>query len=363
MNVICPQPIQQATVSSLLQGTGAFRDCSTYHGAGKKTYVLTCAPDPRIVKMRKIIQETWYSAEDYADLTVNNFKNVPISLNKAVHIQGNWVKHLLLHFGPLIEKLAGEDFGTVKAKYDAYGLGYWLYHYFEEVTDPKEGDLVLYKGVRGTFNMGGVYRAEGSCIESKGISGIHSFLFRHPPFFIETSRGEEIYFFRLRTGPRPQNLQGLTDIVELPYDYSSMSSCGEYAMGKLLKTYSPPEGPFHKPGHALLSKILQVQTDPNPGDLVVYDMENERRKATEITHYGIYLGEGWVESKWGNGGNIYQHPILCDKVKKAYGCKLTFYRFVSGLTAAQVIQQADEANSEFIEGLQVMQKDPVQTPE
>lgn len=38
---------------------------------------------------------------------------------------------------------------------------------------------------------------------------------------------------------------------------------------------------------------------PQKGDLVVYP---------NLLHFGIYIGEGMVESKWGAQGRVFQHP-------------------------------------------------------
>jgi len=61
-----------------------------------------------------------------------------------------------------------------------------------------------------------------------------------------------------------------------------------------------------------------VVEEPQPGDLVIY------HDGSKDVHYGIWNQNGKVVSKWGMGGEVYEHPL--NLVLKDYGTHVSFHR-------------------------------------
>ena len=62
------------------------------------------------------------------------------------------------------------------------------------------------------------------------------------------------------------------------------------------------------------------QGKEQPGDFVAYASMHG-----DIRHFGIYLGDNMVLSKWGAGGPVLRHPI--DQVPSPWGLYVEFLRY------------------------------------
>lgn len=116
----------------------------------------------------------------------------------------------------------------------------------------------------------------------------------------------------------PENIY--PQILRLPI--KMMGVCFTYALYRLLKEYKMEL--WHEfdlissKGSYFLETYFQKTETPNPQDLIVYYDNQGCRK-----HFGIYIEEDLVESKWGCGA-VYRHPIFY--VNRNYGDRVEFYR-------------------------------------
>lgn len=86
--------------------------------------------------------------------------------------------------------------------------------------------------------------------------------------------------------------------------------------------------PYSTP--VFLDRFTNVVRIPQRGDLVTYFSP---QRQDYLLHYGIYVGNGIVESKWGAGG-VYQHPIFF--VPHIYGDGVQFRRLKNGYTSVSL---------------------------
>ena len=266
-----------------------------------------------------------------------------------------------------ISGIPAKDFMTMVG---IYGLKYILFRFYQTVKIPQEGDLAFYsKGIDdkgGRFHVG-LYREDDQTIELWMKIFDNPYIFTNNFFFVPESFGNTIEFYRVKS-ELPEldllnvsqmynlnskffaefdkkceegilirdnisntlngNFDDIKEIKKIPH-INFPGVCFNYAFGKIFKTYHTPRGlpAFGSNKKALFSKIdkyfIDVTEEPLEGDLVIYF---SGQNLINCEHFGIYLGNGFVESKWGVT-DVYQHPLFY--VDNTYGDYVKYYRLNS----------------------------------
>lgn len=284
-----------------------------------------------------------------------------------------------------LEATSGLSAEELEKQFRAYGKDYLLHHYFEPVDRPQDGDLVIYSDMStphyGIYkeNTGNGATFNGGFVESKWSWWPSPYAFQHDIFFAPPQFGNVAEFFRMKRGrvnedtlamkPHKKDHQAnrlssnttytLQDDGSLIFNktaenvarrkiidnnifrgvdlhpvipelqrlcYINFSGiCQDYAFGRVLSTYSFPAGMAHPSyhGHQILALYFTITISPQKGDLIVYE------RSDYITHWGVYRGDGIVESKWGVCP-VYRHPLF--DVPSGYGKTIKCYRLNDGLT-------------------------------
>lgn len=80
--------------------------------------------------------------------------------------------------------------------------------------------------------------------------------------------------------------------------------------------------------HASLGYLARLGyrsvSPPSVGDVVVYEKSYSSRDIFQPAHYGIFLGNGEVESKFGVHGPVYRHGLF--EIPKGFGDYVIFLR-------------------------------------
>ena len=405
------------TWQSAVRGVDAFLEGPLPHA---KTYARISQPNPTIEAWRKVLVEKenllggWrgYSlGGSQYNYTPSCFPN---PCGSCGHKSKNWsgggffrlnktfpVEDIPEESGEYVVRVLHESLTqntgkTVPEILDllhGYGISYLLYHYFDPVKAPEEGDTVIYTSPFRTVAHMGIFRRSrpnwdspyGGTIESYwpawSARAPNPHVFQHDTFFIPPILGIQAFFYRLRQSPRkeaicsalslsngpmiPEHLdkvwahhafptwQEPENIWILPSHFAVHMSraknidhfiaedlekknpsitylshlrtfgvCYHHAMCLLCDTPLLPVYLTRLPYHfaSFLDMFTDVVRTPLRGDLVTYfALQNIEHSL----HYGIYLGEGMVESKWGEGG-LYHHPIFF--VPHIYGDGVQFRR-------------------------------------
>lgn len=295
-------------------------------------------------------------------------------------------EYAIENIGQALAELANTPLPDLMAQSQAYGINYFLHRYFQSAEKPEEGDLVVYYDQNYKPTQAGVFRnttpnwnsPRGGTIESKW-SQPNPYAFIHDVFFVPEFFGSRACFYRLKKpgtvihSPRPlrpieiteelqpdgsfkaindreirqiinsycgKDLEQKVPQIRYLHDISFFGVCFHYALGKVLKTYSMPniEGThewdlltINEP--KFLKAYFLKTSSPKPGDLAVYSKDDKR------THYGVYIGDNLIESKWGLDG-VYQHPPFF--VDTSTGDTLTYYRMKSEFTPEQIIPKTNQ---------------------
>lgn len=121
-------------------------------------------------------------------------------------------------FGTKLEELAGKKLEEIQKSVQEGDIDPVVRQYFKNVTEPLDGDLVIYsiapgkfyRDFRGNFHSGsthaGIYRVieanekspQCECIESKWGVWRNAYVFQHEVFFMSPADGEEVKFYRLK---------------------------------------------------------------------------------------------------------------------------------------------------------------------
>ena len=259
-------------------------------------------------------------------------------------------------------------------KCQAYGISYIVHKYFEKIKTPQDGDLVVYgKKHAGIFrdSKPNWNSPRGGTVESKWSHFTSPDVFQHDVFLVPAAFGDVAKFYRQRKeklpakslpspsetmyevkdgsyvfNPSDDNIKRRDDIdrtkaYELAKKYPQIqlldyiqcplgTLCFHYALGKYLKTYvnntEVIEGYFQP-----LDQYFTATKDPKKGDLAVY-----YDKYDGPTHFGIYLSENCIESKWGHDAVFRHAPFY---VSQSYGDRIEFFRKKPGLTIEELRQK------------------------
>lgn len=312
------------------------------------------------------------------------------------------LEYVTLALRDQLEAISGVSAEELYLQFSAYGESYFLSRFFDPVDLPREGDMVIYEGTNEYPAHYGVFREsksnwlspEGGTVESKWNWFRSPYVFQHDLFFVPPFFGNNARFYRVKDQPvevdhlaiqphsadtsfalpslscnqsytvqedgsltfnrseanllRRQtvdqydspNLAHLIPEIEFRTDIKFSGVCYDYAFGRVLSTYDVcteiPNPGMH--GKEILEKYFTVTTQPQKGDLVVY------YKSGSITHWGLYLEDQKVESKWGSG-SVCQHSIFDAPIE--YGDTVRIFRLRDGLTASTLATnlREDKRNS------------------
>lgn len=91
--------------------------------------------------------------------------------------------------------------------------------------------------------------------------------------------------------------------------------------------------------------VLGVNTFRQMGDIVVYvSGEKEKDLLHRITHTGIFIGDDYVESKWGPIPAVFEHPLRC--VPACFGNHIMYARLkMSGPELLEAVQKRLDQNT------------------
>lgn len=298
-------------------------------------------------------------------------------------------EYALSTFGSRLENLASIPMSEIQAQYKAYGIDYIIYQYFNCVTLPEDGDLVVYEKKHEKIHSG-IYHASkpnwnsplGGTVESKWKPWPNPYIFQHDLFFLP--EGDVALFYRVKSTVVTlsssislkssfcemykmqedgnwiyNSTQGNDNIrkeLTKTFDTQELVSkfpqiqvvphikfyglCYDYAFGKILRTYLSPSVSMALNNKEILEKYFSITKEPEEGDLVVYYFDSE---GDIPIHYGVYISEGIVESKWGSTKEVLRHPLgwVPDRYERLAKC-LTMNE---GLTPAILLRLLQEHKS------------------
>jgi hypothetical protein len=109
----------------------------------------------------------------------------------------------------------------------------------------------------------------------------------------------------------------LTNCIDYAYFTAIFENCPDQDAAIAIINYLMREGVYIK-----VFKLIETQEvdDPKEAVLAIYSNNNGP------THFGIYRGDGVVESKWGLMGAIFQHKVF--QLPPEYGDKVSFHKVV-----------------------------------
>lgn len=308
-------------------------------------------------------------------------------LGKRQKVLSSSLSYALRALKPQLEALSGLKIQEIQEQCIAYGTVYLLHCFFNPVHVPKDGDLVVYPQIEHTKSQYGLFIKNvsipgflgGGTVKSKWSWFSHQYVFQHDVFFIPTSCGNVAQFYRIKkinnrcldtliiqphqwdhSEPVLRSNKSFTiqmdGILRFKYtekniarrkiiddnDFGQLLSykipeieclpyiafsgrCHEYAFERILPTCG--ETLYAESfSSTILAQYFSVTGKPKKGDLVVYFNIG-------IVHWGIYLGNGRVESKWG-AAYVYRHPFF--DVPSSYGDTIRCYRLNEGLNAEKL---------------------------
>jgi len=281
--------------------------------------------------------------------------------------------YALSKVGASLEELTHIPLKDLQHQCNSYGMGYILNRYFEGVETTEEGDLIVYYDQNGGIVHSGIYHAcsstnSGGSVESRwtrGASG-NRYVFEHEFFFLPPPLGDVAKFFRAKKTLPASNaplkhigdpmfeaqedgsfafipteankkvretiektksyrLPEIYPQIEHVSDINFFGVCFMYAMDKIFKSNYDAvksevrEGDLCGGGTSeFLEKYFVPVSTPQEGDLAVYSSSWGYRH-----HFGVYIGEDRIESKWGCL-DVYRHPPFY--VDPCDGDRLTYYR-------------------------------------
>lgn len=277
-------------------------------------------------------------------------------------------EYALSSFSKPLESVSEFSIQEIQAQYLAYGIDYLINLYFDCVSRPEDGDLVVYSQ-ESMAKQAGIYRKSkpnwnspyGGTVESKW-GRMSPFVFQHDVFFTPDYYGDVVYFYRLKTqqdaqlslqkgritSPSFHNLRpdlyfeferttesikvrdeiseifGRALVLKMPaieqIGYINFTGlCYDYAFGIIFRTFSPPSFMPIRPDNHWIEQYFTITTDPKKGDLVCYYGDSLEKPV----HYGVYDSPNLVESKWGKEP-VHKHPPFY--VTYSYGDIIRYYR-------------------------------------
>lgn len=325
---------------------------------GELTYTRQYFPNEETDTLRKMVGQSTENIGQWYETKGGRFSSEDIQENDTSLTPSQYaIKHSNFQ---IISDVPIED---ILKQSKAYGINYIIDRYYEPTQIPQEGDLAVYitedsphysngfleqrkdeeKGI-GVLSI----HDDKHLITSKRYTGIKK-IFSHEPFFVPESDGNEIFYYTPRKTPKiiPQPIFSFSktptgtfnengyfvfdqteENIQLRNEYETgersiyriephismqfgggcLGNCQAYALGKCFKTYDLPS--FNWEDYSVKF------TDPKEGDLVVYSG----------AHFGIYLGNGIVESKFSGFEGIYVHPLFHSSL---VGNALRFFRLTN----------------------------------
>ncbi|MBY0529543.1 MAG: hypothetical protein K2P51_05060 [Rhabdochlamydiaceae bacterium] len=310
------------------------------------------------------------------------------------------LEYITRTLGPQLESISDLTVEELVKQFHAYGQYYLLEYFFEPIDLPQEGDLVIYQGTEDSRPHYGIFRESrrnwnspcGGTVESKWEWWSSPYVFQHDVFFVPPTYGNVAKFYRVKSEkvdidtlaikPHPMNdyvpsvpslnsntIYNVEEDGSLTFNRTKMNVerrkiideytgiilnrklpeikhlsyikffgvCHQYAFGRALSTYPIcPDMPEHKIyGGEILKKYFTVTTSPQKGDLVVY------YDSISIKHWGIYLGDDRVESKWGLG-SVYRHHLI--DAPSEYSDTIRCFRLKDGLTVKSLTANLKQDN-------------------
>ncbi len=306
---------------------------------------------------------------------------------KTLSITENGLKDLTRHaytmnrLGNQLEKMTGLTLKTIQHQLQSYGIQYFVNRFFDCVLIPKDGDLVVYYDSYGKPVHSGIFRdsqpnwnsPRGGTVESKWDDGFKAspYTFQHDFFFLPQHYGNVAKIYRIieeaRPSPTPikhvessgpmytqmsdrngsfcyisneannnirtiiSSLGGNDLTAKLPQidcidDIGFCGVCYEYALEKIFGENYPKlpsdlqeADLINSNNSEILNKYFTPAEHPQVGDLAVYSNSINGGRV----HFGVYVAEDLIESKWGKHG-VYRHPPFY--VDFRYGDTITYYR-------------------------------------
>lgn len=313
----------------------------------------------------------YFSIGDKQRQAGGNFQVVKqLTSQEVSFLEGNGLYALTL-LAEKIEALSGKKLDELKAMYMAHDVNYILYHYFDSVEEPKEGDLVVYNQGRHLALCHSTASQKPAVVSCWNIwNNADRYILIHDPFFLPSHAGSVAQFYRIKQkahGIRPvqeavQNQMGAfrkdgtfvfdnqshnfetrlqiwdssdKEKANKPAFHLQMLAhidfvgvCYQYAMGKLFNTYSMPACVPHFEKNeqatlALFKNYFELTQDPQDNDLVLYYNQDPETNDIIPVHYGVFI-DNRVESKWGACGKVWLHPPFY--VTPEYGNYIRFLR-------------------------------------
>lgn len=314
------------------------------------------------------------------------------------------LSYTLKSYAKNLENLTNLPFVTINNLYKAYGFTYIIHEYFDSVDEPKDGNLVVYQAEasfvdrsskiachEGDVLHAGVYRefelnstsVTSGIVESRWSNLLTPYIFQHDPFFVPSFFGNVIKFYQpkaninkdamelLVSAPKMYNIDGdhfhsfqatpenldirskidklfKRDLInEFPeikmldhIDFTGV--CYHYAFCKVFNTYNIPLNIHQLEGNTeIIKKYFTSTVTPEKGDLVVYYSYKSSIENAHPLHYGIFILDNLIESKWGQG-DVYQHPAFY--IPDIYGNYLKFYELNPGLTPESLVELLGQDN-------------------
>ncbi len=289
-------------------------------------------------------------------------------------------QYALERTGKPLEEICGLPIIKIQHQCKKYGIGYFVNRFFDGVEQPEEGDRVVYY-VHGKPFHSGIFQSNKPNGNSTRIGTVESkwgqgdfptpFAFLHDIFFLPPHCGDVAKFYRLKKAAEPFQalpkheeahgpmhiltadktfryvsnkandkilailrkypLEPLRVIAELPQiacldeiDFSG--TCHTYALDKIfgaeldkLPQDITDADLFGNEESKLLEKYFTPTVQPQAGDLAVYSNASDSKRV----HFGVYIADDLIESKWGLR-EVYRHPPFY--VDKNYGDTITYYR-------------------------------------
>lgn len=296
--------------------------------------------------------------------------------DRRAHLSSH--QYALERMGNPLEEICGLPIKKIQHQCKRYGIDYFVNRFFDGVEQPEEGDLVVYY-VQGKPFHSGIFQSNKpnekriGTVESKWDQGDFPtpFAFLHDIFFLPPHCGNIAKFYRLKKAANPSPalpkhneahgpmhiltadktfryianeandkirailrkypFEPLRVIAELPQiacldEIAFSGTCHTYALDKIfgpemdkLPMDITDADLFGKEDSKLLQKYFTPTVHPQAGDLAVYSNSSDSKHV----HFGVYIADDLIESKWGMR-EVYRHPPFY--TDKNYGDTLTYYR-------------------------------------
>jgi len=300
------------------------------------------------------------------------------------HSSLEYVIHTLGHD---LQAISGFSAKELCRQVNAYGVNYLIHHYFTCIKTPEEGDLIVYTDVKYSQPQCGIYKnskpnwnsSEGGTVESKWDWHSNPYVFQHDLFFTPPYFGNVAKFYRIKSTPirvdtlamrappkdhprhplasnqkftvqedgslnfnssnqnkywrqlisdtYPQDLPKQFPGIKCLSHINFFGLCYHYAFQRILSSHATGAVgvKIEAYGNIILNDNFISTCTPQKGDLVVYFSSTR----SNILHWGIYLDNEMVESKWGSQ-SVFRHHFFDIPIQ--YGNRVRCYRLKDGIT-------------------------------